>query len=181
MDYESMFGGQQAWPLELFQAVLLTLIFSLYRTDKRALSKVKLLRSTFITILRELGAFDSETLADHLETYFGGSYVPYTLSMHEQFKRLLVSTYQFDTYFALTHTTPPILHRQEMGVELPSSFALWNTYNVDLLIQRMTEEPPGRIRFQVCEMTNLPGSFTSSQLLVEDVQLGLCGLLQAIW
>jgi hypothetical protein len=30
-------------------------------------------------------------------------------------------------------------------------------------------------------MTNRPDSFTVSQLLVEDVSLGLCGLLQAIW
>jgi len=58
---------------------------------------------------------------------------------------------------------------------------LWNTYGLDIFGRRQPEEPPGRSGFQISEMTNCPGSFTSSQLLVEDVLLGLCGLLQSIW
>lgn len=173
--------GGQAWPIELFQSVLLTLVFSLHRTEKSALSRAMLLRSAFITVLRELGAFNAETSADHLRTYFSGTFAPYTLSMRERFKRLLVLTYQFDTYFALAHVQPPILHRQELGVELPSTFALWNAYGLDIFATRQLEEPPARSDFQVSEMTNCPNSFTSSELLVEDVQLGLCGLLQSIW
>jgi hypothetical protein len=175
-----MFEGQ-AWPIELFQAILLTLIFSLYRTDKSALSRAMLLRSAFITLLREIGAFNAKLLADHLKPHFSGTYAPYTLSMRETFKRLLALTYQFDVYFALAHEKPPILHRQEVGVDLPSSFALWNAFGLDIFAKRQPEEPPGRSGFQISEMTNCPGSFTSSQLLVEDVLLGLCGLLQAIW
>ena len=175
-----MFEGQP-WPIEHFQAVLLTLIFSLYRTDKVVLSRAMILRSTFITVLRELGAFNTESLADHLKTYFSGTYAPYTLNMRERFKRLLVLTFQFDAYFALAHEKPPILHRQEVGVDLPSTFAIWNSHGLDILAKRQLEEPPGRSGFQVSEMTNFPGSFTSSNLLVEDVQLGLCGFLQAIW
>ena len=171
----------QAWPIELFQAVLLTLIFSLYRTDKSALSRAMLLRSVFITRLREIGAFNAELLADHLRTHFSGTYAPYTLSMRENFRRLLALTYQFDVYFALSHEKPPILHRQEVGADLPTSFALWNAYGLEIFAKRQLEEPPGRSGFQISEMTNCPGSFTSSQLLVEDVLLGLCGLLQAIW
>ncbi|KAK9319149.1 hypothetical protein V1517DRAFT_61441 [Lipomyces orientalis] len=180
IDPESMLEGE-AWPIELFQAVLLTLIFSLYRTDKSTLSRATLLRSAFITRLRDIGAFNAELLADHLKAHFSGIYAPYTLSMREKFKRLLALTYQFDVYFALAHGKPPILHRQEVGVDLPTSFALWNAYGLDIFAKRQPEEPPGRSGFQISEMTNYPGSFTSSQLLVEDVLLGLCGLLQAIW
>jgi hypothetical protein len=171
----------QAWPIELFQVVLLTLIFSLYRTDKSALSRAMLLRSAFITLLREIGAFNAELLADHLKLHFSGPFAPYTISMREKFKRLLALTYQFDVYFALAHEQPPILHRQEIGVDLPSSFALWNAYGLDIVAKRQPEEPSGRSGFRISEMTNCPGSFTSSQLLVEDVLLGLCGHLQAIW
>ena len=174
-------SGGQAWPIELFQAALLTLLFSLYRTDKSALSRAMLLRSAFITLLRELGVFNAEILVNHLKTYFSGTYAPYTLSMRERFIRLLALTYQIDVYFALAHEKPPTLHRQEAGVDLSSSFALWNTYGLDIFAKRQPEEPPGRSGFRLSEITNSPDSFKSSQLLVEDVQLGLCGLLQAIW
>ncbi|KAH8694176.1 hypothetical protein BGW36DRAFT_430196 [Talaromyces proteolyticus] len=180
IDSQLMFGGQP-WPIELFQAVLLTLIFSLYRTDKSALSRAKLLRSTFITILRDLGAFNAEPLIKHLQTHFSGTYAPYTLNMREKFKRLLVWTYQFDVYFSLSHEMPPILHRQQIDVGLPSTFALWNTYGLDIFAIRQPEEPPERSAFPISEMTNRPGSIISLQLLVEDVQMGLCGLVQAIW
>ncbi|KAK9235801.1 hypothetical protein V1525DRAFT_251641 [Lipomyces kononenkoae] len=180
IDPESMLEGQ-AWPIELFQAVLLTLIFSLYRTDKSALSRAMLLRGAFITLLREIGAFNAELLAGHLQTHFSGTYAPYTLSMREKFKRLLALTYQFDVYFALAHEKPPILHRQEVGADLTTSFALWNAHGLDVFAKRLPEEPTERIGFQISEMTNCPGSFASSQVLVEDVLLGLCGVLQAIW
>ena len=176
-----MISEGQAWPIELFQTALITLIFSLYRTDKTALSRAMLLRSAFITLLREIGAFNAESLADHLKSHFSGSYAPYTLSMREKFKRLLALTYQFDAYFALAHEKPPILHRQEVGADLPISFAMWNAHGLDIFAKRLPEEPPGRPGFQISEMTNCPGSFTSSQLLVEDVLLGLCGVLQSIW
>ncbi|KAK9490959.1 hypothetical protein V1508DRAFT_423352 [Lipomyces doorenjongii] len=83
----------QAWPIELFQAFLLTLIFSLYRTDKSSLSRAMLLRSVFITRLREIGAFNAGLLADHLNAHFSGPFAPYTLSWREKFKRLLALTY----------------------------------------------------------------------------------------
>lgn len=162
--------------------MLLTLIFSLYRTDAAALSKTTHLRSVYITTLRRLGAFNADLLGRHLETYYSGAFAPYTQSMRQRFKRLSVYTYHFDTYFALARQVPPTLHRQEIGITLPSTFMLWNTYGLDILALRQPEEPPGRSLIPVSTMTSHPDSVTgSTQLLVEDVQLGLCGLLQAIW
>lgn len=162
--------------------MLLTLIFSFYRTDAAALSRATHLRSAYITTLRRLGAFNADLLGRHLETYYSGPYGPYTMSMRERFKRLSVYTYQFDTYYALARQVPPALHRQEIGITLPSTFMLWNTYGLDILATRQPEEPPGRALIPVSTMTSHPDSvMQSAQLLVEDVQLGLCGLLQAIW
>jgi hypothetical protein len=140
-----------------------------------------LLRSTFVIILRDIGAFNCELFDDHLKTHFTGSYAPYTQSMRERFKRLLALTYQFDAYFALSHEMPPILHRQEVGVDLQSSFALWNAHGLDIFAMRELEESPGRSGSQICDIATRPDSLKSSKLLVEDIQLGLCGLLQAIW
>ncbi|EED22985.1 hypothetical protein TSTA_064520 [Talaromyces stipitatus ATCC 10500] len=174
-------SAKQAWPIEVFQAVLLTLIFSLYRTDKVALSRAMLLRSGFITILRELEAFNAEKLATHLQTYYSGSYAPYTIARREQFRRLLVSTYQFDSYFGLAHGKPPLLHCQEVGVFLPSSFALWNAYGVDIFAMRQVEEMTERSGVKVSELANHTDTVASTELLVEDVQLGLCNILHTIW
>lgn len=171
----------QPWPIELFQAVLLSLIFSLYRTDKSALSRAMLLRGAFITFLREMGVFNGRLLGDHLKRHFSGVYAPYTLSMREKFTRLIALTYQFDAYFALVHEKPPILHRQEIGADLTITFALWNAHGLDIFAKRLLDEPQGRSGFKISAMTNCSSSFTSSQLLVEDVLLGLCGILQAIW
>lgn len=171
----------KAWPIELFQTVILTLIFSLYRTDKSVLSKAMLLRSTFITLLRELGILDGEKFSAHLKTYYSGTYAPYTLSMREKFKRLLVSTYQFDTYVALAHGKPPLLHLQEFGVGLPSTFALWDAYGLDVFAIRELEEPPKRSGVRISEIINRADSVTSPGLLVEDIHLGLCSLLQSTW
>lgn len=140
-----------------------------------------LLRSTFVVILRDIGAFNRELFDEHLKTNFTGPYAPYTQSMREAFKRLLGLTYQFDAYFALVHEIPPMLHRQEIAVDLPRTFALWNAHGLDVFAIRQLEEPPGRLRLQICKVIASPDLFKSLKLLVEDIQLGLCGLLQAIW
>lgn len=140
-----------------------------------------LLRSTFITLLRDIKAFNNTALTDHLRAYFTGSHAAYTLTMREKFKRLLSLTYQLDVYFALVHDSPPILHRREIGVDLPCSFALWNAYSLEIFAKRQLEEPPGRSGFKISEMASSASPFSPPHFLVEDVILGLCSLLQAIW
>ncbi|RAO69768.1 uncharacterized protein BHQ10_005780 [Talaromyces amestolkiae] len=174
-------SGEKAWPIELFQTVLLTLVFSLYRTDKRALSRAKLLRSTFITLLRDLGVLDGEKFTAHLKTHYTGTYTPYTLAMREKLKRLLVLTFQFDAFFALIYRQPPLLHLQEIGVGLTSTFALWNAYGLDVFALRELEEPHERSKVRISEMIGRSDSVTSSGILVEDVLLSLCSVLQSIW
>lgn len=176
-----MTSGKKAWPIELFQTVLLTLVFSLYRTDKSALSRAKLLRSTFITLLRDLGVLDGEKFAAHLKKHYTGTYTPYTLAMREKLKRLLVLTFQCDTFFALIYRQPPLLHLQEIGVGLTSTFALWNAYGLDVFALRELEEPRERSEVRISEIIGRSDSVISSGILVEDLHLGLCSVLQSIW
>lgn len=140
-----------------------------------------LLRSTFITLLRELGVPDGEKFAAHLKTYYSGTYTPYTLAMREAFKRLLVLTFQFDTGFALANGQPPLLHLQEISIGLTSTFALWNAYGVDIFALRELEEPHERSKVPISEISVRSDPVISSGLLVEDVHLCLCSILQSIW
>lgn len=170
----------EPWPLELFQAILITLVFSLYRTDQRSVTRAMHLHATFITHLRQTQAFKAEVLAHHLRTHFTGSFTPYTLSIREQFKRLLAQTYQVDAYMSLAHKHPPLPHRQEIGVHLATTYAGWNSHGLDVLARRLQEEPSKREMVSIFEFES-PNSSLSSPLLIEDVTLGLCGTLQAIW
>lgn len=140
-----------------------------------------LLRSTFISFLRGLGVLDGDESAAHLKKHYSGTYTPYVLAMREKFKRLLVLTFQFDAFFALVHRQPPLLHLQEIGVGLTSTFALWNAYGLDVFALRELEEPRERSEVRVSEVISRSDSVISSGLLVEDVNIGLCSVLQSLW
>lgn len=140
-----------------------------------------LLRSSLLTVLRELEALNEGRLAAQLETYYSGSYAPCTMTRRNQSRQLLVSTYQFDAYFVLGHGKPPILHCQEVDVCLQSSFALWNAYGLDVFATRLEQELPGRSEVNVSEFANHAGTLAPLEIFAEDVQLGLCSVLQAMW
>ena len=140
-----------------------------------------LLRSVFITLLRGIGVFNATLLADHCANHFNCNFVPYTLGMREKFIRLIASTCQFDIYFSLAHKKPPLLHCQEVGANLTSTFAVWNAHGLDVLADRLLEEPTERSQCPISAITKRLGSPRSSPLLVEDVLLGLGGVLQEIW
>lgn len=60
-----------------------------------------------------------------------------------------------------------------------STFSLWNTTSLHIFYPRYSEEPRER---QTCKMNDLiAGVVTPSSLLVEDIELGLCGTLLRIW
>ncbi|CAM1508856.1 Fc.00g025950.m01.CDS01 [Cosmosporella sp. VM-42] len=174
-------SGEKEWPIDFFRAVLLNLVFSLYRTEETILSKTMLLRSLFIAYLKRLGLFSSTALATHQQRHCPGTWPLYLLQTRERYKKLAGLVFQLDTYLALAHGQPPMLHRQEMNVELSPTFSLWNAFGIMVCSKRLSEEPAGRTASMISEMTKSPGSFKSSPLLIEDIQLGMCGILQTVW
>ena len=175
------FSREKIWPIDFFRAVLLNLVFSLYRTEETILSKTMLLRSLFITYLKQLGLFSSTALATHQQRHCPGTYPLYVLQTRERYKKLAASAYQVDAYLALAHGQSPMLHRQEVDVELTTTFGVWNAFGINVCSKRLSEEPVGRTASTIAEITKSPDSFTSSPLLIEDIHLGLCGLVQAVW
>ena len=58
---------------------------------------------------------------------------------------------------------------------LPSSFSLRNCYGMDVFIRRQRHESADR-DIKLSSMINHPDHFLPDPLLIEDIQLGLCGL-----
>jgi len=81
------------YSIELFQLILLTLIFLLYCTDKNTLSRTIFLGNVFVILFRELGTFNVELLADYLKNYFSSLYTLYIQNIYERFKKLLILIY----------------------------------------------------------------------------------------
>lgn len=140
-----------------------------------------LLRSLFITYLKQLGLFSSTALDTHQQRHCPGTYPPYVSQARDKYKKLAALVFKLDVYLALTSGQPPILHRQELDVELASTFGLWNAFGIHVWSKRMSDEPAGRTAFTIAEMTQSPDSIKASLLLIEDIELGLCGLLQTVW
>ncbi|KAH8674221.1 hypothetical protein BX600DRAFT_547793 [Xylariales sp. PMI_506] len=177
----TLLSTEKKWPVDFWRAVLLTLAFSLYRTDEMVISKTMLLRSLFITHIKQLGLFDSMAIAKHQQKHFPGTYPLYLLQAREGFKKIAVLMFQLDAYLALAHGQSPMLHRQDLDVALTPSFGSWNAFGIDVCHKRLSEEPAGRAAFKISEMTKSPDTFGASPLLLEDIQLGLCGLIQTVW
>lgn len=93
----------------------------------------------------------------------------------------MASLYKIDAYLAIAREQVPILYREELDVALTSTYALWNSWGLDVLYKRLPNEPSDRAGFKFSVVLNNPQSPARSLLLIEDVQLGLCGLLPAIW
>lgn len=140
-----------------------------------------LLRSFFITYLKQLGLFSSTALDTHQQRHCPGTYPPYVSQARDRYKKLAALAFKLDVYLALASGQPPVLHRQEVDVDLAPTFGLWNAFGIHVWSQRMSDEPAGRTSFTIAEMTQSPDSFKSSPLLIEDIELGLCGLLQTVW
>ena len=140
-----------------------------------------LLNNLFITYLRQLGLFNSAALDAHQEKYCPGTYPLYILQTRERYKKLAGLVFQADAHLALAYGQPPMLHRREIDVELAVSFGLWNAFGINVCIKRLSEEPVGRSTTTISEMTKKADAFRRSPLLIEDVHLGLCGLLQTVW
>ncbi|KAK9783892.1 putative C2H2-type domain-containing protein [Seiridium cardinale] len=180
IDPESM-SKEKEWPVDFLRAVVLTLMFSFYRTGEAVLSKTMLLRSLFATYTKQLGLFSSAALMAHQQKHHPGTYPLWLMQTRERYTKVAAVVFQLDAYLALAYRQSPMLHRQEVDVELNATFGLWNAVGIDVCLKRLADEPAGRRTSTVSEMTKGPDSFKGSPLLIEDVQLGLCGLLQVVW
>ncbi|KAK7425152.1 hypothetical protein QQX98_000066 [Neonectria punicea] len=132
--------AEQPWQTELYQAIVLNIIFAFYYGDEKIIARSVLLKGMTIA-----------------------------------------SLYKIDTYLSIARWQPPTIHREELDVALPSTFALWNAHGLDVFFKRLPQEPADRTSYKLSEITNSPHSRARSLLLLEDVHLALCGLHPGIW
>ncbi|KAF7561538.1 hypothetical protein G7046_g2602 [Stylonectria norvegica] len=174
-------SSDQQWPVHTYQAMVLNIIFAFYQGSEQLISRAVVLRGMLIATLRELDFFLGENALHQQRTYFPGTFLPYVLSHREQWKRLITCLYKIDTYLAIAREQAPSLLREELDVTLTSTFGLWNSFGLDVFFKRVSFELADRSAYTFAEVIRKPQSSATPLLLVEDIQVALCGLLPEIW
>ncbi|KAJ4245231.1 hypothetical protein NW762_014101 [Fusarium torreyae] len=121
------------------------------------------------------------------EHHFSATFMPYQMLIREKWRRrvtyrlLVVNSYKLDTYVAILRQESPILNQTEMEAELPVRFSLWNTKSLDIFYERLPYEPKVRQSRTIKQV--ITGNTVSPDipLFPEDIELGLCGMLQQVW
>jgi hypothetical protein len=100
-----------------------------------------------------------------------------------KYDRLVANLIKIDAYISLFQgkPTPTALQHEELDVRLPWTFAMWNAYGLNVYYERNPKEPQHRERRKLLEIAHNPEPFVVSQILVEDIQLALCGMLPSVW
>ncbi|ORY55707.1 uncharacterized protein BCR38DRAFT_452225 [Pseudomassariella vexata] len=171
----------KAWPIKLYEAVLLNVIFGLYAGKEETLTRVVLLHSLFVSLLRRVGMFSSKSAAYQQNTHFPGTFLPYVQKTQQEWNRLCFYLFKADTYLTILCNQPLNVQPEELDIGLPCSFALANAYGLDIFYKRYPEDTAGRAEHKLSSMLhNSPHSMTT-MLLVEDIHIGLCGMSQRVW
>ncbi|EHK26387.1 uncharacterized protein TRIVIDRAFT_218551 [Trichoderma virens Gv29-8] len=139
--------------LETYQAILMNIVFGMYLGDKR----------------------DVEIQ----ESDFPGTYVLWVEMVQDEWKRLIANLFKAETHLSIFCQQRPRLLDDELDATLPSTFALRNCYRLDIFLQRYQRERDTQHRnhIKLPWMIRNPHMFLSGSLLIEDINLGLCGLL----
>ncbi|KAK8000698.1 hypothetical protein PG990_013298 [Apiospora arundinis] len=168
----------EQWPMEWYQAVLLNIISGIMRNE---FPRSRLLCSLFIAHLRLVGVFDSTVAEAQTKIYQPGTFLPFVLTISEQRSRLIAYLFKVDALLSLLDGQPPMLHAEELDTRLPQTFALWNAYGLDVFFKRHKEEPGHRASHTLSDIVSGPFRFTTSNMVVEDVEFGLWTLVREIW
>lgn len=95
--------------------------------------------------------------------------------------RLAANMLKADVAIALFLNQPPLMEPEELELSIPCTFALANARGIHKFFRRHPKEPPGREGWPISHMAcSVPGMLPP-WLVMEDIQLGLCGLYRAIW
>ena len=88
---------------------------------------------------------------------------------------------KIDAYLSVVNGQHPRLQPEELDVGLLSTFALWNAHPLDKFYKRQPQEPLSRVDKRLSQLVRGPDLLATSELLIEDVQIGLCSMASALW
>ncbi|KAH7136938.1 hypothetical protein B0J13DRAFT_587068 [Dactylonectria estremocensis] len=149
--------------------------------SERVVARATVLRGMLVSSMREMGFFICESAACEQRTHYPGTFIPYLQIIRDRWKRLIVALYKVDVYLSIARDQPPALYREEMDATMPSTYSLWNSCDLNVFFERLSQEPTGRAGFRLSEVMDNPSSPAKSLVLLEEIQLALCGLRPEIW
>lgn len=89
--------------------------------------------------------------------------------------------FKIDNYLSILRHQPPLLDRDEIFLKLTNTYALWNAHGVYTFYKREKDEPSDRERQFFAATISNPRPLMSSLLMIEDIQLGICGMQCSVW
>jgi hypothetical protein len=151
------------------------------RQTSSVTARAGLLLSLQITALRSIDFFSSEAFAYQEKTHFPGTYVPFLCMNREQWKRIALNLFKADTCYSILLNRSPLLQADELDVDLPSTFAMWNAHPLPVLYERLGEEPDERKKHKLYELRRGYQGPLPPALLIDDIIIGLCATWPDIW
>ncbi|KAL7794422.1 hypothetical protein V8C37DRAFT_376614 [Trichoderma ceciliae] len=169
------------WPLRTIQSSLLNIIFAFESGCEKHMNKARLLFSLLVTVFRQLKVFSAEAVDHQIRIHFSGDFPPWVFSMKEKWKRLATNIFKLDTYLSLLTQQPPLLQREELGLGLTSTFALWNAHGLDVFFRRWPSEPLERCQYKIRDLALGSQQPVSPVILIEDIQTRMMGVTNYVW
>ena len=78
---------EKPWPKEMYQAMLLNVIFAFETGQDALISRARLLLGLLVSALREQGIFNINVVLKHQQRHFPGTFKPWVEGLLEQLKR----------------------------------------------------------------------------------------------
>ena len=166
--------------MEWYQAVLLSIIAGLCIGGTLIVTKVRLLCGLFIAHLRCVGMFDLAAAAHQVATHFPGTFPPYKAWIVDRRARLVAYLFKVDAFLSLACGQVPHMQLEELDILVPQAFGPWNAFGIAVFARRMTATHSRRISRHLISHLSQQGP-TPTELLVEDIEIGLCGLARDVW
>ncbi|KAI5920578.1 fungal-specific transcription factor domain-containing protein [Camillea tinctor] len=199
---------EQRPSLELLQAALLNIIYTLYHLrEEGMLAKALNMSAVFISTCRYLGIFNGlYEIDDAIEDQFAiwrsqeqlNRYIIPIRTTNEMFPiltqadqstgsdRIAFTIFRVDTYLSILLDHPPSIRYQELCIPLPKSNELWASLNETERRQLQWNEPAGREKalFSFLIRDALDEKHETRlpyHLLDIDRHLGICAMQVKVW
>lgn len=166
--------------MEWYQAVLLSIIAGLCIGGTRIVTKVRLLCGLFVAHLRCVGMFDLEAAERQVARHFPGTFPPYKIWVVERRARLMSYLFKVDAFLSLASGQLPHMQLEELDILVPQAFGPWNAFGLEVAAKRTTATHSRRISQHLMSHLSQQGP-ALMEFLVEDIEIGLCGLARDVW
>jgi hypothetical protein len=133
--------------------------------------------------MRDVGFFSGERATRQRQQHTPGDFFPFRYMVEQHHKSLVANLFKVDAHLAVITQQPPALHACELDVSLPTTFSQLNCDGVYAFMEChriLAPLRPGRLLSEFLESLE-PAATFGSYMLIEDVHLGLCGVVLQVW